>query len=64
MNTLIVYDDRERTKEMAICLVRVLGMCRYLSWQHVSPSLAAQYGAVLFVTSDSSSLRSALAGYS
>lgn len=64
MNTLIVYDDRERTKEMAICLARVLGMCRYLSWQHVSPSLAARYGAVLFVTSDSSSLRSALAGYS
>ena len=64
VNTLIVYDELERTKETAICLARVLGMCRYLSWQHVSPSLAARYGAVLFVTSDSSSLRSALAGYS
>ena len=64
VNILIVYDDLEGTKETAICLSRVLGMCRYLSWQHVSPSRAAQYGAVLFVTSDSTSLRSSLAGYS
>lgn len=64
MNTLIVYDELERTKEMAICLARVLGMCRYLSWQHVSPSLAARYRAVLFMASDGASLRSSLTGYS